>query len=624
MCGIVGGIKNRPEFNLSAAVASLGHRGPDGRDQQIISIADKQIGLGHTRLAIQDLSPAGQQPMQSRDKRWWITFNGEIYNHLTLRKAISGPFRGHSDTETLVELIDQQGMDNILPKLNGMFAFAALDCNTGKLYLVRDPFGIKPLYYLHGSLGGDDTFAFASEVRALRELGVIDAALDEEALQGFLSLRYLPSPMTLWKGVQRLKPGHVLCLDLGSMKLSQSPFVEPTSAQFSGSIDDAAKAYQSHLKAAVERQLLSDVPVGVLLSGGIDSALIAAMAKDVGRALPCFTVGFGDGHPECEIADAEETARVLGLPIASVKVTPQGLLDALPDIVRSIEEPLGTTSIMPMWFLVQRARQDTTVVLTGQGTDEPWGGYRRYQMEMVRRLMPYSGFWGAMRALGQIAGDRLPDELERGLRALPETDLASRAHEACALFSAQERQQLTGSTGNGGTLAAMGDWMSWLEPAECAPAESMMRVDTRMNLADDLLLYGDKTSMARSLEARVPMLDIELVNFVESLPLKYRLALQQSKIVHKKMAAHYLPPAIVQRPKRGFQVPFGEWSRGPWRDYIEDALLAADAPHLDYLDRGALSKLWQDHLSNRRDRSRQIFALLMLALWWRYSFQGTA
>lgn len=344
--------------------------------------------------------------MQSRDKRWWITFNGEIYNHMALRTSISGPFRGHSDTETLLELIAQQGLEATLPKLNGMFAFAALDCVEGKFYLVRDPFGIKPLYFVHNFLHTKSTFAFASEVRALQELGVVEPAMDKDALQGYLSLRYLPSPMTLWKDVQRLKPGHVLCLDLGSMALSQSHYVAPVNERFSGTLEEATKGYQTHLRSAIERQLLSDVPVGILLSGGIDSALIAAIAKDLGASLPCFTVGYGDGHRECEIAAAEETASVLGLPLTAVTVTPQSLLDALPDIVRSIEEPLGTTSIMPMWYLVQRARQDTTVVLTGQGTDEPWGGYRRYQMEMVRRLLPSSGFWAAIAGLGRLAGDR--------------------------------------------------------------------------------------------------------------------------------------------------------------------------------------------------------------------------
>lgn len=610
MCGIAGSL----DIDINSAVLdTMHHRGPDSRSVEQINICDHTIWLAHTRLSILDLSSAGKQPMQSKDRRWWVTFNGEIYNHLELRKKLEMSFCGHSDTETLVELIAAKGVEKTLPRINGMFAFAALDTLEGKLYLVRDPFGIKPLYYSQ-KIG---TFAFTSELRALQAMGLTDALPNTNALQQFLTLRYVPSPDTLWQGINRLKPGHVLCLDLRSMKTTLDHYVVPVTERFSGSLDDAIGAYQIQLKSAIKRQLLSDVPVGVLLSGGIDSALVAAMAKDAGQELPCFTVGFGDGHAECEIADAEETAKVLGLPISSVKVTPEGLLGALPDIVRSVEEPLGTTSIMPMWYLAKRARQDVTVVLTGQGTDEPWGGYRRYQVEMVRRLIPVGTFWRFMKGMGSLMGSSLPDVLERGLRTLPERNLAMRAVEACALFSAKERELLTGSSSDGGALSAMSGWMSWLDTSECQPAERMMRIDTRMNLADDLLLYGDKISMATSLEARVPMLDIELVKFVESLPLNYRLALNRSKIAHKLMAERYLPASIVHRKKRGFQVPFGDWSRGPWRTYIEDILLSRDAPHFDYLNRNSLLALWNEHVLDRRDRSRQMFALLMLALWWK-------
>ena len=618
MCGIVGAVTPYGISAGKAAVASLAHRGPDGQGEKIVACAGKEVWLAHTRLAILDLSPAGYQPMQSRDERWWLTFNGEIYNHLELRKELLGPFRGHSDTETLVELIASKGVEAAVLHLNGMFSFAALDIQKNQLIIVRDPFGIKPLYYTQS----DGVFGFASEARALFELGIVDREPDDLALQGFLSLRYLPSPQTLWNGVNRLKPGHFLCLDLASMDLTETRYIEPTMVRFSGSLEDAVVAYEEQLRLAVGRQLLSDVPVGVLLSGGIDSALVAAMAKDAGHDLPCFTVGFGDGHTECEIADAEETASTLGLPISAVIVTPEGLLDALPEIIRSVEEPLGTTSIMPMWYLVQRARRDVTVVLTGQGTDEPWGGYRRYQVEMVRRLMPVGAFWRLMKGLGGLAGNRLPEILERGLRTLPEGQLAVRAFEACSLFSDKERLMLAGSPDNGGALEVMSDWMSWLGKTDCEPAECMMRVDTRMNLADDLLLYGDKISMATSLEARVPMLDIELMEFVESLPLNYRVALRSGKIAHKLMAERYLPASIVHRKKRGFQVPFRDWSRGPWREYIEEVLLSPNAPHFSMLNREWVAALWKEHVTNRRDRSRQMFALLMLALWWRELSEG--
>lgn len=608
MCGILGSIGLEISRSL---LDSLHHRGPDGHGIEQIAVCNQSVSLAHTRLSILDLSPAGKQPMQSRDGRWWVTFNGEIYNHLDLRKSLSIPFRGHSDTETLVESIAAYGIENTLPHLNGMFAFTALDTVEGKLYLVRDPFGIKPLYYS----GKGQAFAFASEVRALKTLGLNDG-IDHQSLQLFMTLRYSPSPSTLWKGIKRLAPGHVLCVDVASGTHVLTRYIAPVTNRFTGSMGDAVDVYKQEMQAAINRQLLSDVPVGVLLSGGIDSALVAAMAKDSGRDLPCFSVGFGKDHPECEIEAAAETARVLGLPFSAVEVTPEQLLEALPAVVGAVEEPLGTTSIMPMWNLVQKAREDVTVVLTGQGTDEPWGGYRRYQVEMIHRMLPWNGFWKGANAVGGLAGT-LPEFMERGLRTLPVADMAGRSVEACALFSSDERALLLGDSSNGGAIERMRYWLDWMDSADCAPAEKMMRMDARMNLADDLLLYGDKLAMAVSLEARVPMLDIELVRFVESLPLQYRVALRKTKIVHKKMAESYLPPSIVHRKKKGFGVPFGSWSRGPWRSFVEETLLDSNAPHWQALNRNGVKIMWKQHLNRKPDRSRQIFSLLMLALWWR-------
>jgi len=612
MCGIAGAIASNFTGNSAAAIARLAHRGPDSHGEKHIRCAAKDIWLGHTRLAILDISPAGQQPMQSRDGRWWISYNGEIYNHLRLRNSLPGPFRGHSDTETLLELIASEGLEAALPQLNGMFAFAALDTLTEQLFIVRDPFGIKPLYY---SKAGD-LFGFASEANALVDLGVPSMAPDIHAVEEFLSLRYLPSPNTLWQGIKRLQPGHILRVDISNMTVQKRFYIKPTRTQFPGSVDEAIVRYQEKLTKVVERQLLSDVPVGMLLSGGIDSALIAAIAKTTGHRLPCFSVGFGDEYASCEIEQARQTAATLNLPFTAIRISPEDMISALPEIVRSIEEPLGTTSIMPMHFLIQKARQEVGVVLTGQGSDEPWGGYRRYQVEMVRKLIPIPEFWRLIRRLSKMADRYLPDVMERGLRSLSETRLSDRAFEACSLFSAAERELLTGSSNSGEARQCMTQWVDWLSDAGCESVEQMMRVDTHMNLADDLLLYGDKITMANSLEARVPMLDIELIQFVESLPIKYRIALGRSKIVHKLMAKRYLPASIVHRRKRGFEVPFREWSRGPWRGYIEDVLLSPRAPHFTILNHKGVSALWNEHVSGRRDRSRQMFALLCLALWW--------
>lgn len=609
MCGLLGAV----DLLINDTTLSLlRHRGPDGHGIEVIDCGNRTVWLAHARLSILDLSPAGHQPMQSRDRRWWVTFNGEIYNHLELRRELPGPFRGHSDTETLVELIATQGVEAVLPRLNGMYAFAALDTLTGTLFLARDPFGIKPLYFFNnwGKL------VFSSEVRAvnaaLQSSGLPVPGIDRSALQQFLTLRYTPSPLTLWQGVKRLAPGHLLSFDLTSGSSSQTCFVQATSERFAGTQEDAIDAYQSKLSQAIKRQLLSDVPVGVLLSGGIDSALVAAMTKDAGILAPCFTVGFGGGHRECEIDDAAHTARVLGLPFKKVLITPEQLRSVLPSIVRSIEEPLGTTSVMPMWELVRRAREDVTVVLTGQGTDEPWGGYYRYQVELLRNMVGWPAFWRAGGAILSFWKGK-PEALERGFRSLSAGEPTSQIIEASCLFTATERESLTGLADDGGASGQLGHWLQWLTPAPgLSGAERMMRLDTRMNLADDLLLYADKISMAASLEARVPMLDIELVQFVESLPIEYRLRWGKSKIVHKAMAERYLPADIVHRPKKGFQVPFGAWSRNEWRAWLEPLLLDG----LDgLLRRDGVERLWRQHLACKPDRSRQVFALMMLALW---------
>jgi asparagine synthase (glutamine-hydrolysing) len=404
-------------------------------------------------------------------------------------------------------------------------------------------------------------------------------------------------------------------MDVSSGDFESHKYITPTTKRFQGSIDDAIIGYETALKQAVKKQLLSDVPVGLLLSGGIDSALIAAISRDLGHKLPCYTVGFGHQHDECEISDAEQTAQVLGLPHLPVTVTPDMLQQAFPAILASVEEPLGTTSILPMWYLVQRASKDVTVVLTGQGTDEPWGGYRRYQVEMVRKMLPFTSLWkiikGAVPSL-----DTKSEILERGLRTLSVGNTVDRFVEACALFPAQDRLRLTGHDSQiNQAHQLMRQWHEWLSNTHCEPAEQMMRMDTRMNLADDLLLYGDKISMASSIEARVPMLDISLVEFIESLPLSYRVALSRSKIVHKRMAERYLPASIVHRKKKGFQVPFGTWSRGIWREWVEATLLDRNAPHFAHLEYPAVEKLWKQHLAQKPDRSRQMFALLMFAIW---------
>lgn len=608
MCGILGQI--HPKQRLAPEVLhSIAHRGPDASGIWHTELAQRQLSLGHTRLSILDLSEAGAQPMHSQSGRWHIVFNGEIYNHLELRKAYLPlhNFKGSSDTETLIELIDQIGLDEILPQLNGMFAFAALNDHSEQLHLVRDPFGIKPLYYHHDG----PCWHFASELKALFQMGVAKN-ISAEHIDTFMLVQYVPSPNTLIDKVYRLGPGELLSIELKTNQSHHRRYIHATQHRYCSRFDHAVEDYEQQLRAAVNRQMLSDVPVGILLSGGIDSALVAAMATEGGHCPPCFTVGFGEQHSECEIDDAAHTARVLGLEHHSVTLNPDSMWSSLEHITASLEEPMGTTSIMAMWELVRLARQHVTVVLTGQGTDEPWGGYQRYQLELWRHLLP-NKLWKLLSIAPKLP--QASDALDRILRSVPLTDNIQRAIASNTLFSEAEQQSLLGRKASSTILySRFKDWMTWSLQSPLPLVDQLMRCDTRMKLSDDLLLYGDKISMAVALEARVPMLDIELIQFVEALPIQYRLRRGQSKIVHKAMAEKYLPSSIVHRPKKGFYVPFDAWSRGIWKDRIADYLLS-DGPHHQLLDPQGLRQLWNHHQQTPKQSPRRLFALLMFAHW---------
>jgi asparagine synthase (glutamine-hydrolysing) len=614
MCGIAGvtgrGVQN--EAGLKESLRRLAHRGPDSFGQQRLESRGQSLWFGATRLAILDLSPAGHQPMASRDGRWWVTFNGEIYNHLDLRKQLNLDWRGHSDTETLVECIAAWGLEGTLSRLNGMFAFGALDVAAGRLYLARDPFGVKPLYYSLSNGGG---LAFSSEIKSL--LPLVDKPpqkLDVQAFRAFLTIRFVPSPSTLLEGIKRLPPGHFLMRELGTGHDDLQCYARYPSERFRGTLDDAVEAYYALLSQAVKRQLLSDVPLGVFLSGGVDSGLVAALAAEQVGKLPCYTVGFGPGHDECELADAAHTAAVLGLEHHPVTVTAEDLWNAFENCVAAVEEPLGTTSVLLMWHLAQRARKDVTVVLTGQGSDEPWGGYCRYQAELWRDRIPFPSLLALLGpVLRHLPG--VPEFLDRAAASIPVADRAQRFEQTYALFFPSMRRQLTGTSESGCAADAIRYWLNWVGSTCTSGVEAMMAIDTRMGLADDLLLYGDKISMAHSLEARVPMLDIEVVRFVESLPIEYRVRLSSGKIAHKLAAARHLAPAIVNRPKKAFMSPFGAWAATVWKERIADVLLSPSASHWAWLNRQAVQGLWREHVNGKRDRSRQLFALTSFCLW---------
>lgn len=603
MCGIIGTV-NIAECHR--VLDLIQHRGPDAYGEVERRVGYHAVYLGHRRLSIVDLSPAGNQPMQSSNGSKVLVYNGEVYNHLDLRNQLSGArFVGHSDTETILHLLDHQGVAAI-PKLNGIFAFAVLDISKKRLYLVRDPFGVKPLYYC----ADRGTFAFCSELKPLVQL--TRQAVSSENLAELLRLRYSPSPDTLFRGVRKVRPGHLLEVDLAQeeIRIMERPYTAPLPAVREVS-DRGTSDYASLLRQAVERQLMSDVEVGVLLSGGVDSAVIATLAQaSSSRPMKAFTVGFIDADDSDEIAEAQATAQHIGLDHHTIRIGFDEFLSKLQECVLTVEEPLATTSMIPMYYLAELASQYVKVVLSGQGADESLGGYRRYQSELARRFVPSS----VAHFLGRVAGSAgsRSGMLRRALPALAEGRDVRRFALVYEVFSSDEILELIGVSDQQ-TEERIAYFYDLLGCASLADsAARMMAVDMRMNLADDLLLYTDKITMKHSLECRVPMLDTDLVRFIEALPAACRVRAGHAKVLLKRFAETVLPASVIKRKKKGFASPTRKWFKE--QTAIHDLLLGQGSKLSRYFNRHAIESVLKAHGSGD-DRERHIFLLLGIYYW---------
>jgi asparagine synthase (glutamine-hydrolysing) len=606
MCGLIGGINVEIDGKI---LDDLHHRGPDGEGLIHRDLGSHRVTLGHKRLAIVDLSPAGAQPMTSSCGLRHIVFNGEIYNHTDLRSSIRDVnFHGHSDTETLLELLARSGVSSI-SRLNGIFGFALLDETAQKLYLARDPFGVKPLYY---RIGGRQV-SFASELRPL--LSLRPAELDSNSLATLLRLRYTPSPATLFAGVRRVRPGHIVAIDLSTEVplVEEYPYIDVVPRQSNlHSLEDAVEQYGQHFEQAIKRQLMADVEIGVLLSGGIDSALVAAFAqKHTLQPLKAFTIGFDEADDSAdEIQDAAESARLLGLDHLTVRIGFGDFISALRECVSIVEEPLATTSIVPMHFLSKLAGNHVKVVMSGQGADEPLGGYGRYQGEFYRGRIPWqlARFGAGIAAVAGIRNERI----RRGLESLAQPDEHEGFLSTYQVFTPEEIARLTGLK-EGSAKDALQYWHRTLECAALPKSvERMMSLDLRMNLSDDLLLYTDKLTMRQSLECRVPMLDTDLIKTLEAMPYQYRVKRGRTKIVHKAFARQVLPESIINRPKKGFLSPTKRWFKD--RDRLRDLLLDETSSFCRYFDSTAVERLINEHQLGF-NRERHLFLLLCLRFW---------
>jgi len=593
---------------------TITHRGPDDEGYYIAG----PVGFGFRRLSIIDLA-GGHQPMSDYEESVWVVFNGEIYNFRELRRELEGyghVFRTNSDTEVIIHGYKQWG-EEVLDRLNGMFGLAIWDVRQMRLILARDPFGIKLLYY---RIDGDSLY-FGSEMRPIRAMMRDKAEIDPTALNLLLRYRFTPSPYTILSGVQKLAPGTKLTAQNGSYKVSRWYRFKPTPFTPPKSPEEAREELLALYKQAIRRQLISDVPVGLLLSGGIDSGMLLALMNFNGSSWPTYSVGYGSTFADDELADASETARLLGSKHTNVSITRSIFENSLSKIVTSVEEPISTSSIVPMYFVCERARQDVKVALVGQGPDELFGGYRRHLG--VRYGASWARLPNFLRAPISSMVAALPrnEMLKRGVQSLATPDRLRRYQN---VFSLLPGEQVDSLFQDGLLDQNPGDAIlkCWEELAELMPATEelggLQFLEVRSTLPDELLMYADKLSMAHGLELRVPYLDKEIVEYVERLPANLKVRNGSRKWLHRRVCRTCLPDSILRRRKRGFATNVVDsWFRNAMDGKMGEILQDNDSKIYQYLRPAAVRELFEQHASGRNDNHKILFSLLVLEEWLR-------
>jgi asparagine synthase (glutamine-hydrolysing) len=619
MCGICGQINFVNEEPVEAEViqrmaSAIRHRGPDDDGFYITG----PVGLGFRRLSIIDLA-GGHQPMTNQDQSVWVIFNGEIYNFKELRRELEGrgyQFQTRSDTEVIIHGYREWGT-KVLQRLNGMFGLAIWDVKERRLVLARDAMGIKLVYYrvANGQL------TFGSEIRAILAAKESSPEVDPAALSMFLQFRYTPSPLTIFQGIRKLAPGAMLIVEDGTWR--EERWYNYTPVPFSSPKEDkeATEELLALYRAAVRRHLLSDVPVGILLSGGLDSGLLLGLMNEYGERWPAFTIGYGEAYEGDELSDAAETASIFGAQHIPVKIDRAQFEESLPAIVSCLEEPIAASSIVPMYFVSQRARQDVKVVLIGQGPDELFGGYNRHLG--IRYGDWWRGLPGAFRSPLRSAVNYLPrnETLKRGVRSLGIKERLQRYQD---VFSIAPRQTIDGlfreefqSNGRNGTLVK---YWSDLKPEMTQLDElgGFQLIEVRSSLPDELLMYADKLSMAHSLEARVPYLDRTVVEYAQRLDASMKIRRGSRKWLHRQVCQSYLPPRILKRKKRGFAVNVVDsWFHSAVGGHLPEVLMDDDARMFDYLRPEPVRQLLEEHRAQRHDNHKLLFSLVMFEQWLR-------
>lgn len=613
MCGIAGFVTRdgRPAEaeRLRVMAEKLVHRGPDG--QGIWN--EGGAGLAHRRLAIVDLSENGAQPMVSADGRYAITFNGEIYNYQELRDQLSSnkyQFRSTSDTEVLLALYAQEG-EKMLEKLRGMFAFAIWDTREQKLFFARDRIGKKPFFYREDG----DGFAFASEAKALVRPG---HEIDWDAVRLFLGLQYVPSPRTGWKGIQSLPPGHCGEVADGKVSVRRYHAFERT-PKLDVSFDEAAQDVRRLLEEAVRYRLIADVPVGVFLSGGIDSSAIACLAaREAKPPLQTFTMGFPSlGHDER--GEARSLAVKLGAKHHEFEARPEDALAIADELIGHYDQPYADSSALPVWLLSRETRKSVKAVLAGDGGDELFGGYRRYQYflkaERLKRLglawLGANASWAGYALLRDPRVKRFAAMLEsmKDGHGAAYGDLFTGSY-----FNRDDVKRLLVPEFFERTVEADAGSFVRTQYNELLGVEGALDFDLRSYLPDDLNVKMDRASMSHGLEARAPFLDQELVSYAARLPSEYLLRYGEQKPLLNAALRDLVPNEIFARPKRGFQVPLADWFRNELRSVFVERCLSSDASIAQICRMDEMKKLLNEN-DKGRDHGNRLWMLLSLSTW---------
>lgn len=632
MCGIAGSWRPQGHADATALQAlgqamagAIAQRGPDG--EGVAVDAFHGLVLAHRRLAILDRSAAGQQPMRSACGRWTLVYNGELYNHAELRRqllALGHPFRGRSDTEVLLAGIAQWGLQPTLQRGNGMFALAAWDSHDRRLWLARDRFGKKPLYYTRSS---DGALVFGSSLAALRVHPAIALRVDPDALAQLLRFGYVPAPQAILRGVHKLSGGQLLCIDAATLRegraLVPRAWWSARDAQsaairagFAGDEGDAEAQLAAVLADAVALRGEADVPLGVFLSGGVDSSLVTALLQaQSARPVQSFAIGF-DGAGDDESRHAEAVARHLGTHHHTFRLDGRRALELVPGLAHIADEPLADPSLIPTALLCREVRQSVTVALSGDGGDELFFGYERYARALRNRR------WLAT----------VPAPLRRAF--------AGRPGEAARLGGLAALRAAFAAEGIQATLAER--VCRWREPERvvigarripsvyddpaCLPdaggdAEAMLAMDVAGGLADGILAKVDRASMAVGLEVRSPILDWRVAELAWSLPLAFHWRDGQRKRLLRRLLHRHVPPALVERPKQGFGAPVGPWLRGPLRDWAEALLAPTRLRDEGHFDPAPLRRIWDAFLAGQRKWHTHLWSVLVFQAWYEHARQ---